>query len=175
MSKKEELRRSSAAPLGREKYIKRSVQNLEGLVEIVNDIIDVLRADGQANRRRRDAGRSELLLVHLGVRRRSRMDDERLDVRDIGQQAEYLQVVDELLGRLSAALDLERENRDAAIREVLLVELMIRMIRESRMIDFRDMRVLGKVVDDLERVLNVTLNAQRQRLRTLQQQEGIER
>ena len=103
------------------------------------------------------------------------MDDERLDVRDIGQQAEYLQVVDELLGRLSAALDLERENRDAAIREVLLVELMIRMIRESRMIDFRDMRVLGKVVDDLERVLNVTLNAQRQRLRTLQQQEGIER
>lgn len=103
------------------------------------------------------------------------MDDERLDVRDIGQQAEDLQVVDELLGRLSAALDLERENRDAAIREVLLVELMVRMVRKSRVIDFRDMRVLGEVVDDLECVLNVALDAQRQRLRALQQQEGIER
>ena len=135
----------------------------------------MLRADGQANRRRRDARCGELLLVHLGVRRRSRMDDERLDVRDIGQQAEDLQVVDELLGRLSAALDLERENRDAAIREVLLVELMIRMVRHSRVIDLLDMRVLGKVVDDLECVLDVALDAQRQRLRALQQQEGIER
>lgn len=103
------------------------------------------------------------------------MDDERLDVGDIGQQAEDLQVVDELLGRLSAALDLERENRDAAIREVLLVELMVRMVRKSRVIDLLDMRVLGEVVDDLECVLNVALDTQRQRLRALQQQEGIER
>ena len=173
--KKREAAENSATPLGREKYIKRSVKGLEGLIEIVNDIIDVLRADGQANRRRRDAGCSELLLVHLGVRRRSRMDDERLDVGNIGQQAEYLQVVDELLGRLSAALDLERENRDAAIREVLLVELMIRMVRHSRVIDLLDMRVLSEVVDNLECVLDVALDAQRQRLRALQQQEGIER
>ena len=90
--------------MGREKYIKRSVKGLEGLIEIVNDIIDVLRADGQANRRRRDARSGEFLLVHLGVRRRSRMDDERLDIRDIGQQAEDLEMVDELLGRLTPPL-----------------------------------------------------------------------
>ena len=161
--------------MGREKYIKRSVKGLEGLIEIVNDIIDVLRADGQANRRRRDARSGEFLLVHLGVRRRSRMDDERLDIRDIGQQAEDLEMVDELLGRLSAALDLEREDGDTAVREVLLVELVVRMIRQSRMVDLRDMRVLGEVVDDLEGVLDMALDAQRQRLRALQQQERIER
>ena len=161
--------------MGREKYIKRSVKGLKGLIEIVNDIIDVLRADGQADRRRRDARSGEFLLVHLGVRRRSRMDDERLDIRDIGQQAEDLEMVDELLGRLSAALDLEREDGDTAVREVLLVELVVRMIRQGRMVDLIDMRVLGEVVDDLEGVLDMALDAQRQRLRALQQQERVER
>lgn len=103
------------------------------------------------------------------------MDDERLDIRDIGQQAEDLEMVDELLGRLSAALDLEREDGDTAIREVLLVELVVRMIRQSRMVDLRDMRVLGEVVDDLEGVLDMALDTQRQRLRSLQQQERVER
>ena len=84
-------------------------------------------------------------------------------------------MVDELLGRLSAALDLEREDGDTAIREVLLVELVVRMIRQSRMVDLRDMRVLGEVVDDLEGVLDMALDTQRQRLRSLQQQERVER
>ena len=84
------------------------------------------------------------------------MDDERLDIRDIGQQAEDLEMVDELLGRLSAALDLEREDGDTAVREVLLVELVVRMIRQGRMVDLIDMRVLGEVVDDLEGVLSKT-------------------
>ena len=104
----------------------RLVQSLERLVEIVDDIVDMLRTDGQANCRRRDAGSGKLLLVHLGMRRRSRVNDKGFDIGHICQQAEDLEVVDELLGSLSAALDLERENRDAAVREVLLVELMIR-------------------------------------------------
>ena len=103
------------------------------------------------------------------------MDDERLDVRNVGQQAEDLEVVDELLGRLSAALDLEREDGDTTVREVLLVELVVRMIRQGRMVDLIDMRVLGEVVDDLEGVLDMALDAQRQRLRSLQQQERVKR
>ena len=38
-----------------------SVQSLERLVEVGDDIVDVLRADGEADGRRRDAGGEELL------------------------------------------------------------------------------------------------------------------
>ena len=103
------------------------------------------------------------------------MDDERLDIRDIGQQAEDLEMVDELLGRLSAALDLEREDGDTAIRERTSCRARGPDDPQSRMVAFGDMRVLGEVVDDLEGVLDMALDAQRQRLRALQQQERIER
>ena len=48
------------------------------------------------------------------------MNDERLHVGNIGEQAEYLEVVDELLRRFAAALDLEGEDGDASLREVTL-------------------------------------------------------
>ena len=103
------------------------------------------------------------------------MDDEGLHVGDVGEEAEDLEMVDEFLRRLSAALDLEREDGDAAVGEIFLVERVIRMIRERGMVDLRDVRVLREVVDDLERVLDVALDAERERLRALQEQERVER
>ena len=135
----------------------------------------MLRADGEADGRRRDAGGEKLFFAHLGMRRGRRMDDERLDIGDVREQGEDSEVVDELLRRLGAALDFERENRDAAVREIFLVERMIRMALDGRMVDLFDMRVLREVVDDFQRVLDVALDAQRQRLDALQQQERIER
>ena len=83
--------------MGREKYIKRSVKGLKGLIEIVNDIIDVLRADGQANRVLRNALIRQLCVRQLGMRRRRRVNDKALHVRDVRQQRENFQAVDKLV------------------------------------------------------------------------------
>ena len=151
------------------------IECLERLIEVVDDVIDVLRTDGEADGRRRDAGGEKLFFAHLGVRRGCRMDDERFDVGDVREQGEDFEVVDELLCRLGAALDFKREDRDAAIREIFFVKLVIRMVGDGRMIDLLNMRILREVVDDFERVLDMALDAQRQRLDALQQQERIER
>ena len=58
----------------REGAVRRLVKRLRGdlhlvesLVEVVNDVLDVLDADGDANHVRRDAGRDLLLLSQLLV------------------------------------------------------------------------------------------------------------
>ncbi len=64
------------------------------------------------------------LLFFVGqllVRRRGRMNHQRLGVADVRQQAEQLHRVDEGSARLVAALDAEREQRSRALRQVLLV------------------------------------------------------
>ena len=55
----------------------------EALFEVGDDIVDVLRADGKADGRRRDALIEQLFLGELCVRRGRRMDDEGLHVRDV--------------------------------------------------------------------------------------------
>ena len=61
------------------------------------------------------------------------------------------------------------------MREVLLIERMIRMARQGRMVDLRDMRILREVIHDLQRIFAVALHAQGEGLEALQQQKGIER
>ena len=109
------------------------------------------------------------------MRRRGRVDDEALDVRDVGQQGEDLQVVDEAVRLGLAARDLKGEDGAAAVREVLLIQRVVRVARQRRMVDARDLRVRRQPRDDLLRVLRVAVEAQRERLDALQQQEGVER
>ena len=73
------------------------------------DIIDMLYTDGETDRGAGDAGSSQLLIIHLAMGRRCRMDDQGFHIGHIGQQAEYLQVIDELLGCLFAAFDFKGE------------------------------------------------------------------
>ena len=84
-------------------------------------------------------------------------------------------MVDELLRRFAAALDLEGEDGDAALREVMLVERMIRMRGERGMVDLLDLRMFREIVDDLQGVLHMALDAQGKRLNALQQEERIKR
>ena len=65
------------------------------LVEVGDDVVDVLRADRDANIIGRHAGGKLLRLAQLLVRRAGRMDHERLAVADIGQMAGELDAVDE--------------------------------------------------------------------------------
>ena len=52
------------------------------------------------------------------------MDDEGLDVRDVCQQGEYREVVDELLGGVGVALYLKGEYRAGTVGEIPLIKRM---------------------------------------------------
>ena len=103
------------------------------------------------------------------------MDDQRLHVGHVRQQREQVQVVDEDTRRVLAALDVEGEDGAGAVREVLLVQLVVAAPLDGRVRDGLDLRHGLQVLDNLQRVLHVALDAQRQGLGALQQQERGER
>ena len=59
------------------------------------------------------------------------MNREALYVSHIGEDGEELEIVDELPGLFLPALDLEGEDRTAPVREVFLIERMVRMLRQG--------------------------------------------
>ena len=110
----------------------------------------------------------EFLGGELGVGGGVGVDDEALDIGDVGQEREDLELVDEAPCRLLSATYLEGEDGSGALGEVLLVEGMVGMALECRVVDLRHLGMVGQEIDDLERILDVTLHAQRQRLDSLQ-------
>jgi len=109
------------------------------------------------------------------VRGGVRVDHEALHVGDVSKQAEDLQVVNELEGFFLAALDVERKDGTATVREVLLVKLVVRMVFEARVAHAGNLRVLGKEFQNLLGVFHMAIEAERKRFDTLQQQECVER
>lgn len=147
----------------------------EAYLEVGDDVVDVLGADGQADGVLVDLLLGQLRIGQLAVGGGSRMDDQALDVGHICQQREDLQVVDELECFLTASLDVEGEDGSAAVGEVLLIQGVVGVIRQRGMVDLLDLGMVGQELDDLLGVLHMALNAQAQGLGTLQQQEGVER
>ena len=111
----------------------------------------------------------ELLSGQLRVRGGSRVDDQALDVCNVREQGEDLELVDELERCVLAALDVEGEDGSAAVREILLIKLVVRAVRQRRMVDAFDLRVLGEEIDNLQRVLYMTLYSQGQCFQSLQE------
>src|SRR5262249_6619239 len=75
----------------------------ERLVDVAEDVVERLDAHRHAHHVGRDAGLELLLLAHLAVRGRGRVDDERLRVADVGEVREELRRLDELLAGLGAS------------------------------------------------------------------------
>ena len=111
------------------------IYSLECLLQIGQDIVDMLRSDGQAHRAWPDAGLGQLLLAHLGMGGTGRMDGQGLDVRHIGQQGKHLQPVDEGPGRLGAAPDFEGEDGAGPFGEIPPVQRVIGTVRQGGMVD----------------------------------------
>ena len=57
----------------------------EALFEVPDQIVDGFDADRQPDGSRADAGRAELIVVELPMRRAGRMDDEALRIADVGE------------------------------------------------------------------------------------------
>ncbi|MPN34745.1 hypothetical protein SDC9_182239 [bioreactor metagenome] len=102
------------------------------------------------------------------------MDHQGLDIGHIGEKGENFQTIDKRLCVLRAALDLKGENGAAAVREVLFIQFMVWAVRKGRMIDFFHIGMVFEELDDLERIFHMALNAQGERLQSLQKQEGVE-
>ena len=99
----------------------------ESLSEVFYNVIYVFNSDREPYRSRRYVLLGKLLRSHLRMGRGRRMDNQALNVRDVGQEGEHLQAVDEFPCIFLAAFDLEGEDRSASIGEILPVQVMVRM------------------------------------------------
>ena len=102
------------------------------------------------------------------------MDHKRFDIGYIGKKREYLKIVYELERCILAALDLKCKDACSAIREVALIQRMVRMIRQRRMIDLIDLWVISKIFHYFGSILRMPFEPQRQCLCSLKQQESCE-
>ena len=105
---------------------------VQRLFDVGDQVIDMLRADGEAHRGGRDPLRGQLLGRKLRVGGRRRVDHQRLHVGNVRKQREDLQRVDETVRLLLTAADLEGEDRAAALREIPFIERMAGQRRPLR-------------------------------------------
>ncbi len=143
--------------------------------QIGEDIVDVLRADREADGRRLNPHKRQLFLAHLRVCGGRGMDHERFDIRNVREQRKQLQRFRELLRLLARAVEFKSEDRRAALGIIFVIEFLFSAGRERRMVDLLHLGVLIQEIDHLQRVLHMPLHAEGQRLNALQEQEGVER
>ena len=71
-------------------------------------------------------------------------------------------MVDELPSLFLAALDIEGEDRTTAVREELLVKLVVWMRRNGWVINLSHLRIVLQILYHLQCILNVTLYTEAQ-------------
>lgn len=137
---------------------------LERLLEVGDDIVDVLGADGDADEVLGDAGAHALLVGELLVGGGPGVDGEGLGVADVGEVGDELEAVDDLAAGGAAALDAEAQDAAEAALEVALGDGMAAVALETRVRDPADVGRGVEVAGEGEGVLGVALGAQRERL-----------
>ena len=85
-----------------------------------------------------------------------RVYNQTLHIGYISQQREYLQGINEAPGLLLSTLYLEGKYAARSFREVFLVECMIGMALQCRMIHPGYLWMLGEEVNDLEGILDMS-------------------
>ena len=103
------------------------------------------------------------------------MNGKGTGIADVGDMADELQAVDELLTCLGGVRSLETEhNHGTALAfEVLEVLLVLRVILETGVLDPSDLGVLLEVLSHLQGVLAVTFHAQGKGLDALEEHPGV--
>src|SRR6266702_4635103 len=90
------------------------------LVDIINDVFNILDADGKADKVGSDSGRSLLLHGQLLVSGGRWVNHQGFGIADVGKVGEEFHVVDEPLARFQPSLDPEADDRPGAVRKILL-------------------------------------------------------
>ena len=84
-------------------------------------------------------------------------------------------MIDQTMRLTDSAIDFEGKDGTASLWEIALVQSMIRMSGQRRMIHPFYFRVLNEVADDLPGIFGMPLHTQGKRFQSLQQQEGVKR
>ena len=144
----------------------------EAPLQVGEDVVDVLCAHRQADGVGPDPLVLQLLWGQLAVGGGGRVDHQALGVGHIGQQGEQLQAVNEPVGLPDAAPDLKGQNGTAPLGKIALVQPVVRVLRQRRVIDPLHQRVPRQIFHHPPGILPVALQPQRQGLNPLQQQKG---
>jgi hypothetical protein len=108
---------------------------MQRAAQIFEQIVGVLQSDRKANRPFGDAGFLEVVRRHPEMRRRGRMDDERLGVADIGEMGKELERLDEASSLFARRFEIETEYGTRAARQQALRKRMIGMFGQLRITD----------------------------------------
>ena len=110
----------------------------------------------------------EFFRRQLGVGGSGRMNSQRLHVSHIGKKREDMERVYELPCCLFATFYFKGEDATAAVRIVLLVESMVGMGRQRRVVHLLYLRVVSEIVHHHQRVGDMTIYAQREGFKALE-------
>lgn len=143
--------------------------------EVCEDTVGVFGPDREANRALLSALLNKLCVVELRVDRDHRVNHQVLHVCNICGQEENLQIIGKDKCPLLAALNIEGESGRTAVRGVLLIERVVRVICERRVIHLLNLQVLRQELGGLQRVLDMAFRVERQGLGALQGQGGVGR
>ena len=106
----------------------------------------------------------QLLCIQLRMCGSGRMNHQRLHIGHIGQQREYLQTIDKFLRFLRSSFYLKSEDRTCSIREITLIDSMIRMIGQRWMINSCYLRMVHQKINNLQSIGYMSFYTQRQSL-----------
>lgn len=102
------------------------------------------------------------------------MDYQRFYIGNVSQQGEQFQIVDEIFCFLCIAFDFEGEDGTAAVREVFCVQcLLLWIVGYRRMMYFLNLRLALQIFYNFQCVLNVTLYAERQGLKSCRSRKEL--
>jgi hypothetical protein len=133
------------------------LRHSQRLLEIGDNIVDMLYADGQPDHLRSHAGLFLLLRRHLPMRRRGRVTGERLGVTHIDQPLEQFQRVVERLSGIEAAGNAESQKRAGSPVQIFLRQRVIGIVGETGIVDPCDSRIAAQEFGDAACVRDVTI------------------
>ena len=146
----------------------------ESLLQIGNDIVDMLGADGKADRVGFDALIQQLLGGKLGVGSGGRVNHQGLYIRHVGQKRENFQAVNKFVSFCLTAINLKGEDGRTTIGKILFIQSVVGMVRQGGVVDLLHLGMIGEKLHHLLGVIGVALQPQGEGFHPLEEQEGIE-
>ena len=146
----------------------------QGVVQIIDDILNILDAHTESNEIRGDAGGLLFGLAELLVGRGGRVNHQALGVPDVGQMAEQLQIFDEFHGCNLPPPDTEAHQRTLSFGKVLVYQAVGRRRFQAGVADPGDAVVPFQVAGHGHSVFRVALHSQVQGFQPLQEHPGVE-
>src|ERR1700736_4674517 len=136
------------APALRGSHRSPSRARLQRLIDVPEDIIERFQSDRQPNHFWRNTGGALLFFVELAMRRRRRMNDQRLGIADIGQMRQELDRLDKSHAGRGASFNAKSKDASRTSRKVALRQCLVAISLQQRVADPFDAGMRGEVPSD---------------------------